>query len=147
MIEAIYVALWNLILNSAGIKGEFVTMGRYLIPVTELTPDQMPALFLVEHGGPWKRTGKGIPAIRTLHCSVVMYVTTADPQQSLPATLINNTVSVLDALMGNPSMNYQNLGGLVEHVYIEGETQVIEGQIGTGQNASVALIPLTILIP
>lgn len=147
--EPIYVALWNLIADDSGIKSQFVTTGRYLIPITDLPTDKLPALFQIEHGEAWVRKGKGIPAIRTLHCSIVMYAYSADQDQSYPSTLLNNMMDVLDSLLENPGNpgNAQTLGGLVEHVYLEGEVKIIEGQLGTGENASVLVAPITMLIP
>ena len=147
--EPIYVALWNLVADAASVVTEFVTTGRYLIPITDLPTDKLPALFLIEHGEQWVKIGKGIPAKRTLHCSFVMYAHTAGQAQDYPATLINNMMDVLDTLIetpGNPA-NTQSLGGLVEHVYLEGEVKIIEGQLGSGEYASVLVAPITILIP
>ena len=147
--EPIYIALWNLIANAAGVLAEFVTTGRYLIPITDLPAEKMPALFLLQHGESWVKMGKGIPAKRTLQCSLVMYAYTAAQSMSYPATLINTMMDVLDDLLehpGNPG-NVQTLGGLVEHVYLEGEATIIEGQLGSGENASVMVAPIKILIP
>lgn len=150
--EPIYVALWNLVADAAGVVTQFVTTGRYLIPIMDLPADKMPALFLIEHGEQWLRAGKGIPGKRTLHCSFVMYAHSAGQPQDYPATLVNNMMDVLDNVLerpGNPPnpTAVQTLGGLVEHVYIEGEVKIIEGQLGAGENASVLVVPITILIP
>lgn len=147
--EPIYTALFNLVLNHPEVKGQFVTTGRFLIPVTDIDPERMPALFLLQHGENWVRKGRGIPAIRTLHCSFVMYAWTPEHAYTYPATLINTMMDVLDdaiEMNGTPG-NVQTLGGLVNHVYIEGQVQVIEGQLGAGQQASVLVAPITMLLP
>ena len=147
--EPIYAALFDLIANDATIKGQFVTTGRYLIPITDMPQEKLPALLLVQHGEHWVRAGKGIPNKRTTHCSVIMYAWTAAQSQQYPSTLLNNMLDVIEALLDNPGNpgNVQTLGGLVEHVYLEGEATVIEGQLGSGENASVLVAPITILIP
>lgn len=147
--EPIFVALWNLIANDSRVKGRFVMTGRVLVPITELKADtQLPALFMTQHGEAWVRPGKGIPAKRTLQASFVAYAYAAQDEQP-PATLLNSLMDVIDDVIeipGNPG-NVQTLGGLVEHVYLEGEVQIIEGQLGTGENASVLVVPVTMLIP
>jgi hypothetical protein len=146
--EPIDVALWNLIADNPGIKGQIVTSGRYLIPIEEMTPSQYPALFMVQHGESWTKAGKGIDAKRTLQRSFVMYAWTPKQDQTYPATQINGLMDVLDAVIEFPNRpdNAQTLGGLVEHVYIEGEVVIVEGVIGDG-NASVLIAPMTIVIP
>ena len=150
--EPIYTALWNLIADASATVAQFVTTGRYLIPIMDLGVDKMPALFLIEHGEKWERKGKGIPGKRTFECSIVMYAYSAAQAQSYPATLVNNMMDALEAVLerpGNPPnpTAVQTLGGLVEHVYIEGEVKIIEGQLGAGENASVLVAPITILVP
>ena len=147
--EPIYVALWDLVANDSGIAGEFVTSGRFLIPISDLPAGKMPALFLIQHGERWVRAGKGIPNKRTLDCSFIAYAHSGSQKESLPATLINNMLDVLEAVIeqpGNPGF-VQRLGGLVEHVYMEDNPKIIEGQLGSGENASVLVAPITILLP
>ena len=147
--EPIYAALWNLIVDAASVVAQFVTTGRYLIPIMDLPADKLPGLFLIEHGEEWQRAGKGIPNKRTIHCSVLMYCHTAKQDQDFPSTLLNNMLDVLETLLDNPGNpgNVQTLGGLVEHVYLEGQATIVEGQLGTGENSSVLVAPITILLP
>lgn len=144
--EPIYVALWNLFLNHPSLQGQFVTSGRYLKHFETVAPEQMPALFMAQGGEQWTKIGKGIPAKRILMPHLAMYCSTAQPDSILPATLINNLLDVVDQVVehpGNPQ-NVQTLGGLVEHVYLEGQVEIYEGYL---QDKSIVLVPLTVLLP
>jgi hypothetical protein len=149
--EPVYVALWNLLLNDSRIKGAFVTTSsaRFLSAIDTFAPDQLPALFLVQHGESWERAGRGIPGKRTLQCSLVAYASSPAQSERYPATQLNALMDAIDDLLenpGNPS-NAQILGGLVEHVYIEGEVRIEEGMLSDDQRGSVLICPLTILLP
>ena len=144
--EPIYVALWSLFLNHPTLAGQFVTTSRYERHFDDVDADAMPALFLTETGENWVKPGKGIPAKRTLTAMLAMYTSTSQPNAVLPSTLINALMDTVDDVIenvGNPS-NAQTLGGLVEHVYLEGEVEIYEAFL---QDKSIVLVPLTILLP
>jgi len=63
----------------------------------------------------------------------------------LQSTIINTVLDVIDDVMTatNPS-GAVTLGGLVEHVYIDGRVIIDEGLL---QSKSISVIPITILIP
>jgi len=146
--ERVYAALWDLILGNQWIASQFVTTGRYLIDLANLTRDQMPALFLCQHGERHVKV-HGLDAKRTMDASLVAYAWTPAQSQLLPATLLNNCMDALDLLFeypNNPS-NVQTLGGLVDHVQINGEVVIVEGQLATGENGSVMVVPLQIMLP
>lgn len=143
--EQIYTALWALFVDDSRVKGKFVTTSRFALHFTEPAPEQMPAMFLKQDGESWVKAGKGIPAKRTLSCHLLLYLysVAADP---LPATLCNDVMDVVDDVIeqpGNPQ-NTQTLGGLVEHVYLEGEVEVWEALL---QDVSVVVVPLTMVLP
>ncbi len=144
--EPIYVALWNLLINHPSVQGQFPTNGRYKKHFDEVSVDAMPALFQTENGEQWVRAGKGIPAKRTFQAMWCMYIAAMQPNSVLPSTMINNLLDTVDEIVetpGNPS-NAQTLGGLVEHVYVEGEIEIYEPFL---QEKGIVLIPLTILVP
>ncbi len=144
--EPIYVALWNLFLNHPNLQGQFVTTSRYKQHFDVIPSEQMPALFLNQTGEGWVKPGKGIPAKRTLQCELALYTFTAQPDAVMPSTLINALMDTVDDVIespGNPS-NAQTLGGLVDHVYLEGQVEIFEGLL---QDKSIVLVPLTILLP
>ncbi len=144
--EPIYVALWNLFITHPNLVGKFVTQSRYLKHFDSVDAQAMPALFLAQSGEQWVKPGKGIPAKRVLMPHLAMYCATGQPDAVLPATLINNLLDVVDEVIeqpGNPA-NTQTLGGLVDHVYLEGQVEIYEGYL---QDKSIVLVPLTIMLP
>lgn len=144
--EPIYAALWNLFLGNAALAGRFVTTSRYLRHFDDVTPDEMPALFITQTGESWEKDGKGIPAKRTLLSHLVMYDYTGQPNAVMPSGLVNALLDVVDDAIeqpGNPG-NVQTLGGLVEHVYINGQIDIAEGLL---QGKSVVVVPIEILLP
>lgn len=146
--EPIYVALAALVFNDQRIQGAFATTGRYLYHFEQVPGGaaSMPAMYLIESGETHFKTGKGIPSKRTLRCHFVMYFHTGDPNNTLPATLCNTGLDVIDDVLNLPRNpgNAQTLGGLVEHVYLEGEVSVAEGLL---QDTSIVVVPITILLP
>lgn len=144
--EPIYSALWSLIADDPRVKGRFVTASRFLIPFEEMPSAQMPALFLIERGEAWIRPGKGISPKRTLRAQIWVYSWESQPLNVPPSILLNDFMDVIDdvlTVVDNPT-NTQTLGGLVEHVYIEGEVAIAEGIL---QNVSILSVPITMLIP
>lgn len=149
MREAIYSALASLVFDDPRIQAIFVQTGRYLYHHAQIPggSSQTPALFLNQFPGESHvRMGKGIPDKRTIRCQFIANFYTAGPPTPLPATALNAALDVIDDVCnqpGNPG-NVQTLGGLVEHVYLEGEIGIFEGLL---QEYSIATIPITILIP
>lgn len=147
--ESVYVALWALFMANATIVSTFKTRSRLLRPFQQVPGGEtsMPAFYLVQHPGETQgRTGKGMSPTRTLLCHVVMYFATTEGQGAVPATACNNGLDAIDDCLNinrNPSNN-QTLGGLVQHVYIEGAIDVAEGLL---QDISIVSVPITILLP
>lgn len=143
--EAVYVALWNLILAVPGIAGQFTTTSRLLEHIDNVAVELMPALYMLQMGETWERTGQGIPAKRTLSAALFFYIATTKGSGVLPATLMNNAMDGIDTLFNEPPGKVVTLGGLVKHVYLaEGEVRFYEGLL---QNKSPVVIPLRILVP
>lgn len=144
--EAIYSALWALVSADARVQAVFPTMNRYTRHFDDVAANLMPALFLLQKSETWAMAGRGIPPKRTLNCHFLVYTATGDPTAALPSTAINTLLDVLDDVIAKPPnpANVQTLGGLVNHVYIEGEIQIAEGLL---QSKSIVAVPVTILIP
>lgn len=149
--EPIYAALASLVFNHSAIVANFKTTGRWLrhheqVPGGDVA---MPAIYLVQHPGEeHQRIGKGMDSKRTLKCNFVMYFQTVgiDAGGPLPATLCNAGLDAIDQCINIPGgpANTQTLGGLVEHVYMEGAVSIAEGLL---QDHSIVAVPITILIP
>ena len=147
--EPIYQALADLVFLDPRIKAVFVQTGRFLYHHAQIPGGSAntPAMFLVQNPGETHfRTGKGVDDKRTLKCHFVMYFYVADVGDTLPATACNTGLDVIDDVLNNPGNpgNVQTLGGLVEHVYLEGEVVTGEGLL---QEYSIVGVPITILIP
>jgi hypothetical protein len=143
--EAVYSALWSLIIAAPGIATEFKTKQRLLRHIEDVSATEMPALFMLQQGESWLRKGKGIPAIRTLNASLFFYINTAQGSGTVPATLMNGAMDAIDNLFNTPAGLVQTLGGLVEHVYVaDGEVRFYEGLL---QDKSPVVIPIRILVP
>jgi hypothetical protein len=154
--EPIYSALAQLVFADKRIDaaqgGVFRTTGRLLKHYQQIPggPSACPALYLIERPGErHERIGKGISPKRTLECHFVMYFyTPGDESSALPATACNNGLDAIDDVINmNPvtgPANTQTLGGLVEHVYLEGAVGIAEALL---PDYSIVEVPITILIP
>lgn len=144
--EPIYSALWALISGDPRVQAMFQTTGRYTQHFEHVSGIAMPALFLLQKSEGWQMVGKGVPPKRTLKCHLLIYTDTGDATATPPAILINQLLDVLDDVITKPAngAQVQTLGGLVNHVYIEGEIEIGEGLL---QSKSIFVIPITMLIP
>ena len=143
--EPIYAALWALVSGDTRAQAAFVTMSRYARHFDDVPATQMPALFLLEKSERWVKQGRGIPAKRTLESQFMVYTATGSPI-ALRSPVINALMDVLDDIIEKPPnpANVQTLGGLVNHVYIEGEVIIAEALL---QEKSIFIVPITMLIP
>ena len=145
--ESVYVALANLVFGDARVTAMFPTTGRLLPQVQQVSPADLPALYMFQLPESRSVLGKGVPPKRTLRCNFVAYFATDNPfETNLPATAINNAADVIDDIVsepGNPG-NVQTLGGLVEHVYIVPSIDPFEGLL---QDRSVLVATVEMLVP
>ncbi len=143
--EPIYAALWALVSGDARAQASFVTMSRYTRHFDEVGGQEMPALFLMEKAENWQMVGRGVPPKRTLECQFLVYTNTGDPL-ALRSPVINTLMDILDDVIAKPPnpANVQTLGGLVNHVYIEGRVEIAEAFL---QAKSIFVVPITMLIP
>lgn len=134
-------------------KGQGVcSMGRKHIPPPDLTLPDQPALFIIavkEHHAP---RPAGVPTKLTLRGFLILYAPAPVVNQDIGSetqlgeTTLNVLFQAIDtALMpDNLSTGKFTIGGLVEHCWIEDDTDLDPG-IFTNQAA--AIIPLRILVP
>lgn len=145
--EAIYSALFSLIANDTRITSQFKTTGRLLKHFDSVPAEMCPALFMLQIGEDWQRPGKGVPPKRSLDCKIIIYTVVGNASETnLQSSVVNAALDVIDdvlTLQSNPG-NVVNLGGLVEHVYIDGRVIIDEGLL---QGTSVSVVPIKILIP
>jgi hypothetical protein len=136
--EAIYSALFDLLKGAA----EFQTASRRLKHWSDVPAADQPALFQAQRreiveGEP------GLPRIHMLHVDAYIYANTGDSDLS-PGEFLNPLLDAIEAALApNPITNKQQLGGLVEHVWVEGEIETDEGTLG---DQGVCIVPIVIKV-
>ncbi len=142
--EAIMAALFTALQGTS----TFVLSSRRLQDPEGLTPQDTPALFLIEHEDHWERkAGYNIPAVRTLRCLALIYIDVgSDNPNAIPSTFINNALDAIEIAFAPPpnATNAFTLGGLVQAVTLDGPSVRASGDI-TGKG--LVQIPIRILLP
>ncbi len=159
------------LLQNALVPGTFRYMARGIIPweqvdqmiSTNITlPFRQPALFLFDgigYGGgntQYERRGRGMPPKRVLHRTIVVYAqfpgtgTPSGPDGTVPSggTIFAPLVEAVEGVLNQTDFDNAalTLGGLVSHVWIEGESHWLTGEIfPNGQG--MFTIPINIVIP
>lgn len=105
---------------------------------------QFPALCQAEHDEMHSQE-IGMPPIRKLTASWIIYTQAGKDPNTVPATDINNIIDAVEAILPDGSDGeWQALGGLVYSCMIEGKVFKDPGDLdGTG----LLIIPITITIP
>jgi hypothetical protein len=141
--EQVYTAFFNHIQADAGITSRMKTFTRRLKLWTTVAKEDQPALYM-EHAGESTSVIRGLPSAHVLDVNLWVYVGT-DENETGP--ILNPILDAIDASLaptdaGN-GQNTQTLGGLVHHCWIEGQTQIFEGNLG---DEAVAIVPVKILV-
>ena len=140
--EVIYQALFD---RLSGIDG-FVTMSRRLRLWNDVAPTERPALFVTQ-GNQTEAPVKGLDAKVELEAEVYVYIHESDPSIP-PSVQLNQMIDHVRAKLApdHPDMcEYQTLGGLVEHCWIEGTIEVFEAVENMLDDQGIAIIPIRIL--
>ncbi len=135
--EAIYSALFALASSAA----DFVTSGRRIQVITQMQPSQLPALFQQQISEDTQQVA-GIPPKYTLRVDIAIYAVNQDVTQSAAPQLNALLDAVEAALAPSPVTGKQTLGGLVQHCFINGKTDIFEGDLG---NRAAAVLPIEIV--
>lgn len=140
--EAIYQALFD---RLKGIDG-IVTASRRLRHFNQVPSEQRPALFVTQ-GNQLEVPVKGLNAKIELEASVYIYIHESDPAIA-PSTQLNTFVDLVrEAIKPDfPEVcEYQQLGGLVEHCWVDGTIEVFEAVENMLDDQGIAIIPIRIL--
>ena len=140
--ESIYQALFN---RLSGING-FVTTSRRLRHFNNVQPEERPALFITQ-GNQTEVPVKGLDAKVELEAEVYIYIHETD-KAIPPSVQLNQMIDrVRKAIAPDfPEMcEYQTLGGLVEHCWIEGTIEVFEAVENMLDDQGIAIVPIRIL--
>jgi len=111
----------------------------------DVSPDEMPALFLV----PKTETNdmkKGMPTKWSIDLDLYLYVNAPQNPTLSPSKLMNPLLDELESMLSIDSFadNVCTLGGLVSHAWIAGQVLRGEGRISTTE---IAIVPINILVP
>lgn len=137
--EAIYQALFN---RLSGIDG-FVTTSRRLKHFNHVPTENRPALFVTQ-GNQTEAPIKGLDAKVELEAEVYIYIHEADTAIP-PSVQLNQMIDKVRQSIApdHPEIcEYQTLGGLVEHCWIEGTIEVFEAVENMLDDQGIAIIPI-----
>ena len=135
--ETIYSALFTLVSEAA----DFVTTGRRTQIITQMQASQLPALFQQQVSEDTHQV-TGVPPQYTLRVDIAIYAINPDTAQAATPQLNMLIDAVEAALAPSPVTNRQTLDGLVSHCFINGKTDIFEGDLG---NRAAAVLPIEIL--
>lgn len=140
--EAIYQALFDLLSNIDGV----VTTSRRLRHFNHVPAEMRPALFVTQ-GNQTEVPVKGLDAKVELEAEVYIYIHELDPSIP-PSVQLNQMIDKVRTAIAPeyPEIcEYQTLGGLVEHCWIEGTIEVFEAVENMLDDQGIAIIPIRIL--
>ena len=137
--EDIAAALFAKLQTAAGFK----TASRRLRHWDDVPPAQQPALFLSLKTEDIA-TVPGLNPVSKITYDAVIYAHTAGNEKVTPSSLLNPLVDAVQAtLKPDAAYNKQTLGGLVQHVWIEGRIVTDEGVLG---DQGVVIIPIVMKV-
>lgn len=138
--EPIYQAIFALAAASAG----YATASRRWQHWDQVPPEQQPALFQVQSGE--QRTGvkRYLPTPYRLGVELYIYAHQWDESAS-PGAVLNPLLDAISAAIAPPTASaLQTLGGLVQHAWIEGAIEIVEGTIA---QQAIAIVPIWMDVP
>jgi hypothetical protein len=150
--EACWAALFAVLQGGLADAG-IVTLGRQHVMPPSLTPEQQPALFVVQARESRIPTPAGLPVKLCLDGFLILYLqvpAAMDEAIGQETVLASTQMNVLlkaidDALQpDNITTGKLTLGGLVTHCWLEGDVEMDPG-IFSSQGA--AILPIKMLVP
>lgn len=111
-----------------------------------VTSNDRPALFLVEHLDNWERPAPNIQAKRILTVWALLYTDIGQDENAIPMTQINQFIESIETALSpdNKATNTFTLGGLVFSCMLKGEGFRAAGDT-TGK--SLTAMPIEIILP
>src|ERR1017187_2662329 len=147
--EQISVALFNLVSAATGNVVGLVTSDRRARAFTDVTPAEMPALFIEELPEDYEHTFEKmlkLPPKRTMKYTIALYLSDHQEASVVPMTQMNAMIDAIEtALAPDAVTGGQSLGGLVAEARIDGKIDKFENVENSGK--SVALLPIAVLRP
>lgn len=110
----------------------------------EVPPELRPCLIMIEHNESGTGGSRNLTPITTLNINLIIYANTKDADA--PAAILNPILDAVDfALRPDNIMDGKlKLGGLVDHVWREGQTIKV---MGDDDGDGILIIPIKILAP
>ena len=135
--ETVYVALLALLASLPQLK----VCTRRLKHWQDVPAEDQPALYM-EHSGEIAVPVKGLPTKIVLELNLWIYVRNAGDAAGL---VLNPVLDAIEKALQpiNEGDHALTLGGLVHHCWIEGQTQIFEGDLG---EEAVAIVPVKLLV-
>lgn len=149
--EPLWVALFNL-LNEKLADSGIVTFGRQHVQPPALTPEQQPALFLVQGRETRAKRPRGTPTQLVLNGFLILYLQGPSPldevvgQETVNVSTQMNALlkAIDDALVPDDVVNGKlTLGGLVDDCWIDGDTEM-DPCIYSSQAATISLVKMLV---
>lgn len=140
--ELIYQALFSRLSSIDGV----VTTSRRLKHFNHVPAEQRPAIFVTQ-GNQVEAPIKGLDAKIELEAEIYIYIH-EDDIAIPPSVQLNRMIDrVRQAIAPEfPEISeYQTLGGLVEHCWIEGTIEVFEAVENMLDDQGIAIVPIRIL--
>lgn len=135
--ESVMTALFTLLTSGS----TFLTTGRRVLPWNKVS--SQPALFLRHVGETVADRPTGMPPRTILECEAWIYNKVGD--DTVPDTAMNALLDTVETLLlPPPADDAQTLGGLVQHCWIEGKTEIYPGDL---DNQAIAVVPIRVLVP
>lgn len=137
--ETAYVALFNQL--STLMPTTFKTLTRRLKHWQDVPMEDQPALYM-EHSGEVTQIVRGQPSRTVLEVNLWIYVRS---EGEAVGPVLNPLLDAVEAVLQpkNDGDHVLTLGGVVHHVWIEGQTQIFEGDLG---EEAVAIVPVKMLV-
>ena len=132
---------WTALFSYISALGCFKTTTRHLKHWNDVAAEDQPSAFLQITGEVYQ-PAHGLPSRIVLEGSIWVYVRTdGDPA----GPILNPLLDAIDSAFqpANDGDHTFTLGGIVHHCWIEGNTQIFEGDLGS---EAVAVIPVKMLV-
>jgi len=137
--EVIYNALFDHLKADANLSSQVITFTRKLTLFTEIAPESQPAMYL-EMNGESRTVVRGQPPRVTLESSLWVNVR---KNESEAAQILNPILDAIENALKPTNDTTQTLNNKVHHCWIEGVTQIFEGNLG---DEALAIVPIKILV-
>lgn len=139
--EQVYTAFFSHMQANTNLAALVKTFTRRLKHWSDVPYEDQPALYM-EHSGEAAQVVRGQPTRIVLEINLWIYVNT---QGNPTGPVLNPILDAVEKSLApiNDGDHTQTLNGFVHHCWIEGQTQIFEGDLG---DEAVAIVPVKILV-